>query len=182
MAKRPKQPTDVAAQMQKASADDQKVAAGSTTRANDTKADTPTPSELVAKHPEVFGEETASGTKATDDRKTPQDRQVETANLTVDQRAAATDGKPKNEPAKTEGQQIEMGDRVMLHTATPIGGQTVNPAHVIGFNAITGRPNLRVEHLDGAVGRPLEFGGVPQDEAQEERGPFWTWPERSASK
>ncbi len=129
--------------------------------------------DVVEKNPKVFGE--AEG-KASD-RKTPLERQTGFAALTADQQHAVENkGKPLNKAAKTEGGQIELGDRVMLHTATPYGGQTVNPAHVIGFNANTGNPNLRMELVDGGRALPQEFGNVPQNAAQEERGNFWRWP------
>jgi len=136
-------------------------------------------SELVEENPKIFGEaEAKSGT----DRKTPLERQTNFATLTADQRNAAENkGKPLHKPAKTEGQQIELGDRVIVTTATPIGGQTDNAFHVIGFNP-QGLPNLRMELLDGGMGRPIEFGGVPQGAPREERGPYWRWPEEFAAK
>lgn len=135
--------------------------------------------DVVKDNPDVFGK--AEGEAG--DRKTPLERQTGFAQMTADQRHAVENGgKPMNEPAKTEGEQIELGDRVMLVTATPIGGQTVNPAHVIGFNSDTGLPNLRLELIDGGAQRPQEFGGVPQNEAREERGPYWKWPADFAAK
>ncbi len=136
-------------------------------------------SELVEKNPKVFGEaEAKSGT----DRKTPLERQTNFATLTADQQhAAENNGKPLHKAAKTEGKQIEMGDRVIVTTATPIGGQTDNAFHVIGFNP-QGLPNLRMELLDGGRQRPIELGGVPQGAPREERGPYWRWPEEFAKK
>ena len=130
-------------------------------------------SDVVGNNPKVFGNAEAKG----NDRKTPLERQPAFSQLTADQQHAVKHGgKPLNKPAKTEGRKIELGDRVLLHTANPIGGQTTNAAFVIGFNPNNGQPNLRLELADGARSRPLEFGGVPQNKAQEERGPFWTWP------
>lgn len=135
--------------------------------------------DIVGDDPEVFG---GSEGKA-NDRKTPLERQTGFATLTADQQHAVDNGgEPRNKAAKTEGQQIELGDRVMLVTATPIGGQTVNPAHVIGFNPNTGLPNLRLELTDGARSGNLEYGGVPQNAAQEERGNYWKWPADFAAK
>lgn len=139
--------------------------------ANSTSTETKSPEELAEANPKIFGNEKSKP----GDVKTARDRQPDGA-MTADQRHAVENkGKPLNKPAKTEDGQIELGDRVMLHTATPIGGQTVNPAFVIGFND-RGQANLRLELTDGGRSRAQEFGGVPQNEAQEERGPFWTWP------
>lgn len=135
--------------------------------------------DVVEENPKIFG--AAEG--AAGDRKTPLERQTGFATLTADQQHAVDNGgKPLNKAAKTEGQQIELGDRVMLVTATPIGGQTINPAHVIGFNPNTGLPNLRLELTDGGRSGNLEYGGVPQNAAQEERGNYWKWPEDFAAK
>lgn len=135
------------------------------------KEETKSPEEIAEANPKIFGNEASKP----GDVKTARDRQPD-AMMTADQRHAVENkGKPLNKAAKTEDGQIELGDRVMLHTATPIGGQTINPAFVIGFTD-QGLPNLRLELLDGAMSRPMEFGGVPQNTAREERGPFWTWP------
>lgn len=135
--------------------------------------------DVVEENPKVFGEAEAKG----DDKKLPLERQTDFANITADQQHAVENkGKPLNKAAKTEGRQIELGDRVMITTATPIGGQTVNEAHVIGFNATSGNPNLRLALSDGGRSRATEFGNVPQNAAQEERGPFWQFPEAFEKK
>lgn len=135
--------------------------------------------QVVEENPKVFGAAEAKGGK---DRKTPLERQTNFSTLTADQQHAAENrGKPLHKPAKSEGKQIELGDRVIVTTATPIGGQTDNAFHVIGFNP-QGLPNLRMELLDGGRSRPIEFGGVPQGAPNEERGPFWRWPEEFAPK
>lgn len=138
--------------------------------------------DVVEKNPKVFG--AAEGDKSgKPQRKSPLERQPGFDQMTADQRHAVEHkGAPLNKAAKTEGDQLELGDRVMLVTATPIGGQTVNPAFVIGFNSETGLPNLRLELIDGAASRPQEFGGVPQNEPREERGPCWKWPADFAPK
>lgn len=136
-------------------------------------------SDVVEKNPKVFGN--AEGKPG--DKKTPLERQTGFDRMTADQRHAVENGgKPLNKAMKTEGRQIELGDRVMLHTPNPIGGQLDTPAFVIGFNSENGRPNLRLELTDGAASRPVEFGAVPQNQADDERSPFWRWPEEFAKK
>ena len=135
--------------------------------------------DIVEDNPKVFGEEEGKA----GDKKLPLERQANFANITADQQHAVENkGKPLNKAAKTEGRQIELGDRVMITTATPIGGQTVNEAHVIGFNATSGNPNLRLALSDGGRSRATEFGNVPQNAAHEERGPFWQFPEAFEKK
>ncbi len=164
--------TDEAARQRKASSQDQAAAAGPLSVRDDVE-DTPTAAELIEKKPEVFGGDNL-------------DRQFETSSVTADQRAMVETGKPANKPAKIEGsKQPKVGDRVMLTTATPIGGQTDNPGLIIGFTSTTGNANIRLENLDGARGRggaDAEYGGVPYGKAQEERGNFWRWPEDFAAK
>jgi hypothetical protein len=136
-------------------------------------------SEVVEKNPKVFGN--AEGKPG--DTKTPLERQTGFDQMTADQRHAVENkGKPLNKPMKTEGRQIELGDRVILHTPNPIGGQLDNAAHVIGFNSDTGRPNLRLELLDGGAARPVEFGGVAQNQGDNPADPYWRWPEEFAAK
>jgi hypothetical protein len=173
--------TDTAAQMRKADVEQQKREQGSL-QVGDHEENTPSASELIKDHPEIFGKEEGEPGKAED--KTPQERQLSgNIGLTADQKhAAMNDGTPLNKAAKVEGKEIALGDRVILTTATPIGGQTDNAAHVIGFNPINGLPNLRLEHLDGGQGRPQEFGGVPYGAPNEERGPFFRWAEDFAKK
>lgn len=180
MARTPKA-TDTAAQMRRADVDEQKREAGSLAVGNQAER-TPSATELIEDHPEIFGEKEGEAGKA--ERKTPQERQLSgNIGLTADQKhAALNDGKPLNKAAEFEGRTPELGDRVILTTATPIGGSTDNPAHVIGYNPINGNPNLRLEYLDGGRGRPLEFGGVPYGAASEERGPYFRWAEDFSPK
>lgn len=148
-------------------------------KAAQTAANNAAASDVVEKNPKVFGE--AQGKPG--DRKTPLERQTGFDRLTADQQHAVENGgKPLNKPMKTEGRQIELGDRVILHTPNPIGGQLDNAAHVIGFNSDTGRPNLRLELLDGGAARPVEFGGVAQNQGDNPSDPFWRWPEEFAAK
>jgi hypothetical protein len=162
--------TDEAAQRRKASSEDQAKAAGPLSVRDDVE-DTPTASELIEKKPEVFGENL--------------EHQFDTSTVTADQRAMVEDGKPKNEPAKVaDGREPKVGERVILTTATPIGGQTDNGATIIGFNPINGNANLRLEFTDGGRARGganAEYGGVPYGAAQEERGSFWRYPEDFAA-
>lgn len=164
--------TDEAARQRKASSQDQAAAAGPLSVRDDVQ-DTPTAAELIEKKPEVFGGDNL-------------DRQFETSNVTADQRSMVETGKPANKPAKIEGsKQPKVGDRVMLTTSTPIGGQTTNPALVIGFSPVTGNANLRLENLDGGRGRGgavAEYGNIPYGAAQEERGSFWNYAEDFAAK
>lgn len=139
-------------------------------------------SDVVEKNPKVFG--TAEGDKSgKPQQKTPLERQTGFDRMTADQQHAVENkGAPLNKPAKTEGRQIELGDRVILHTPNPIGGQLDNPAFVIGFNSDTGRPNLRLELTDGAAARPVEFGGVAQNQGDNPTDPYWRFPEEFAAK
>ncbi len=167
--------TDTAAQIKAADVDLQKQEQSSTDVGNQVE-ETPSPTELIRDNPDIFGEETTTEEDSTNEDVTPQDRRPETNGLTSDEIAAATDGEPNNEPAKTTGKQIAIGSRVMLTTANPIGGQTTNPAFVVGFNAVNGKANLRLELTDGGRAKAVDFGGVPQDKADEERGAYWEWP------
>lgn len=175
--------TDTAAQMRKADVDQQKREAGSLA-VGDQAENTPPASDLIKDNPKIFGEAEGVAGKAED--KTPQERQLAgNIGLTADQQhAAMNDGTPLNKPANIADapRQPDLGDRVILTTATPIGGQTDNPCHIIGFASITGLPNLRLELIDGSQGRPQEFGGVPYGKASEERGPFWRYAEDFAPK
>lgn len=165
--------TNDAGKGQNAAADEMTKQAAKTAENNAAAAD------VVEKNPKVFGN--AEGKAG--DRKLPLERQTGFDQMTADQRHAVENGgKPLNKAAKTEGDQIELGDRVILHTATPIGGQLDHEAHVIGFNSDTGLPNLRLALSDGAAARRQEFGGVPQNEPREERGPYWKWPADFAAK
>lgn len=111
-------------------------------------------------------------------RKVPDARSHPNAVPTRDeQHAKDHGGKPATKPAKTEGRQIELGDRVKLHTHNPIEQSNENLAYVIGFNAKTGYPNLRVEATTPALMTPREFGNVPQNKADDPTGPYWTWPD-----
>ncbi len=136
-------------------------------------------SDVVEENPDVFGK--AEGKAG--DRKTPLERQTGFDRMTADQQHAVENGgKPLNKAMKSEGKQIELGDRVILHTPNPIGGQLDNPAHVIGFNPDNGRPNLRLELTDGGAARPVEFGGVAQNAGDTVNDPYWRWPEDFAKK
>lgn len=180
MARTPKA-TDTAAQAHKRDVDQQKREDGALA-VGDQENNGPTAAELIKDNPKVFGED--EGVAGEAEEKTPRERQMQgNIGLTADEEhAARNNGETLNEAAKTEGRQIAIHDRVILTTATPIGGQTDNPAYVIGFNPINGLPNLRLENIDGSMGRPQEFGGVPQGAAKEERGPFWRYAEEFAHK
>lgn len=160
-----KNASDEAAQRRKASADDQAKAAGSTTIRDDVE-DTPTASEIIADDKnKVFGDNP--------------ERQFQNAKLTSDQMAVANGDDPVHKPAEIEGGRVPaIGERVILTTATPIGGQTDNAGLIIGFTG-EGKANIRLEFLDGGRANPVgnEFGGVPYGKADEERGEFWRYPE-----
>jgi hypothetical protein len=160
-----KKPTDKAAQQRKASADQQAQETGPLGIRDDVE-DTPTASEIIADDQnKVFGDNP--------------ERQFQNELLTSDQQAVAKGDEPVHKPAENAP---DVGARVILTTASPIGGQTDNPAIVIGYAPNSGNPNLRLENLDGGRGRPLEFGNVPYGEASEERGPFYRLPEDFAAK
>lgn len=168
MATKPKNASDEAAQQKKASTDQQAREVGSLGIRDDVE-DTKTASELIEEKPEVFGADRGN--------------QFETSNVTADQRAMVEDGKPVHEPAKVDGDRVPaVGERVILTTATPIGGQTDNAGTIIGFTP-QGKANIRLEFLDGGRANPVgnEFGGVPYGKADEERGSFWQYPEAFAA-
>lgn len=162
-------PTDKAAQQRKASSEDQAKAAGPLSVRDDVQ-DTPTAAEIIADDQKgIFGDNP--------------ERQFQNVGLTADQQAVANGDDPVHKPAEVEGGTPAVGDRVILTTATPIGGQTDNPGLIIGFSP-TGNANIRLENLDGARGRASaqEYGNVPYGVAQEERGNFWRRPEDFAHK
>lgn len=160
-----KNASDEAAQRRKASADDQARAAGPLGIRDDVE-DTPTAAEIIADDKnKVFGDNP--------------ERQFTGAKLTADQQAVANGEEPVHKPTELEGGRVPaVGERVMLVTATPIGGQTTNASIIIGFSP-TGNANLRLEFLDGGRANPAgqEYGNVPYKAAQEERGSYWLYPE-----
>lgn len=112
------------------------------------------------------------------------ERQFTGSMLTADQEAVARGDDPVHKPTKVDGdREPKIGERILLHTATPIGGQTVNPAIIIGFTP-RGLVNARLEFLDGGRANPAgqEYGGLPYGAAQEERGSFWSYPETDDAK
>jgi len=169
--------TDTAARIKANDVDLQKQEQSSTDVGNQVER-TPTATELASANPEVFGEPTSTEEDSTNEEIVPQDRRPETSFVTSDERNAAENGEPLHEPAD-KGAKI--GQRVMLHTANPIGGQTVNPGFIVGFNAVNGKAAIRLELTDGARAKPVDFGGVPKDAADEERGAFYTLPAEDAA-
>jgi len=172
MTRRKPKSTDTAAQIKAADVELQKQDQTSTDVGNQEER-TPTATELAADHPEIFGEETTTEEDSTNEEIVPQDRRPETAFATTDEVHAAQEGEPLNEPADKDA---KIGQRVMITTANPIGGQTTNPGFIVGFNAVNGKANIRLELTDGGRARPIDFGGVPKDAADEERGAFYTLP------
>lgn len=163
--------SDKAAQAKKASTDAQAREKGPLEIRDDVEV-TPTASELAADGDKnkVLGDNP--------------ERQFQNAMLTADQQAVANGDDPVHEPAEIEGdRQPKIGDRVMYHSANPIGGQTINPGLIIGF-APSGNANIRLEFIDGSRANPAgnEFGGVPFGTAQEERGAFWDYPEEQGDE
>jgi hypothetical protein len=115
----------------------------------------------------------------TDDRKVMPGRMVKNVRLTIDEEHAAKHGgKPFHKPAKTVGRQLELHDRVKIHTPNPIDGHPESFGYVIGFNERTGNPNIRIEALTPALATvPRDFGNVPQNKPEEPNGAYWVFPD-----